>query len=488
MSSEAKLSLAAEPASDSILDKQISLAELVEVESFREVMRSFADLYRMGIKVFDGAGSKLVDIRVASGPFCGYLFEHGATRKLCTTLVTGLKNDAFDIGDSGNGATEQPKVVNCFSGLQYVVLPLHYEGDLMGRLIFGPYRPQGQERPSEQLLQIEPSLDPAKLTELIQPVRHAPIDVVSKVLVQLQRVVEVILFTSYRALLTSQMHIESVTASYQELQEKNRVLREANDQLKELDKMKSNFLATVSHELRTPLTSVIGYSEMLLEGMAGEMNEEQQEYVGTIMEKGESLLSLISQILDLSRVESGNLRLNKASFDVPEALGKALTSVQPQAKKKSIELVTKFADDLPAYYGDKEKVSQIAVNLLGNAVKFTPENGTIVLGADVYVGPRRTKGGGEDEDHGASALFDLDEERFLRLYVQDSGIGIPEDKLQSVFERFFQVDNSSTREYGGTGLGLSIVRSLVDGHGGEVTVSSEVGKGTTFTVLLPLDA
>ena len=467
---------------EAILERRVTLAELVEVESFRSVMRSFGDLYRIGIKVFDAEGNKIVDIRVGSGPFCGYLFEHSNTRKLCTGLVTGLKNEPFEEDDNG---VERARIVNCFSGLRYIVMPLRYEGDLMGRLIFGPYLPGDLHGPHERLYQIQPDLNKERLETSLTQVRQAPDNLVSKVLVQLQRVVEVILFTSFRALLTSQMHIESVTASYQELQEKNRILQEANERLQELDKMKSNFLATVSHELRTPLTSVIGYSEMLLEGMAGSLNDEQREYVGTIMEKGESLLALISQILDLSRIESGNLTLRKSSFDLAEALNNATTSVLPQATKKSIKLDVQLANNLPQYYGDKGKISQVAVNLLGNAVKFTPENGTITLMADLYTGTRRDRPGGDDDQ--AGTLFDLNEEQFVRIIVEDSGIGIPKEKLDSVFERFFQVDNSSTREYGGTGLGLSIVKSFVEGHNGDIWVDSDVGKGTRFTILLPLE-
>ncbi len=124
------------------------------------------------------------------------------------------------------------------------------------------------------------------------------------------------------------------------------------------------------------------------------------------------------------------------------------------------------------------------MNLLGNAVKFTPEGGRVSLAADRYTGPRTARL--VEPDHGAGALFDLAEETFVRLRVEDSGIGIPKEKLGAVFDRFFQVDNSSTREYGGTGLGLSIVKSFIEGHGGEIFVESDVGAGSRFTVLLPL--
>ena len=463
----------------SILDKDVNLIDLVDVDSFREVMATFADLYRVGVKVFDAAGNKLVDIRVGNSQFCGYLWEFGGTRQACTRIVTGLKNDPFEVVDG----VEVARIVDCFSGLRYVVVPITYEGDVMGRLIFGPYMPHTSPGPSEEIYQIEGRVERRRIDRLVEPVRRAPDDLVSKVLAQMQKVVEVILHTSFKQILTSQMHIESVTSTYGELQNKNARLLEQNDRLKELDKLKSNFLATVSHELRTPLTSVIGYSEMLLEGLAGVLNDEQRDYVKTIMDKGESLLGLITQILDLSRVESGNLRLTTSDFDPAPVVKGATTSIIPQATKKQITLDVRIAPGLPYIKGDRDKIGQIVVNLLGNAVKFTPQGGRILLAADVWTGPRPA---GSLHVDTSGSIFNLDEESFLRVVVEDSGIGIPADKLGAVFERFFQVDNTSTREFGGTGLGLSIVKSFVDAHRGEISVTSDVGKGSRFTLLLPL--
>ena len=474
--------LIARRADGSVLQRRIALIDLVDLESFREVIQSFANLYRVGVKVFDGAGNKLVDIRVGNSAFCGYLWEFGATRQACTRIVTGLKNDAFELQDG----VEVPSVVDCFSGLRYVVVPLHYEGDVMGRIIFGPYVPHTSPGPSEEIYRIEGKAERRKVDRLVEGVRRAPDDLVGKVLAQMQKVCEVLLYTSYRSILTSQMHIEAVTTSYHEAQAKNRQLADQNDRLKELDKLKSSFLATVSHELRTPLTSVIGYSEMLLEGMAGPMNDEQRDYVKTIMDKGDSLLGLISQILDLSRIESGNLRLAITDFDLSVLLKSSTTSIVPQCSKKSIRLEVEFETDLPYVRGDRDKIGQVVVNLLGNAVKFTPYGGEIRLRASRWTGPRRADSTPPD-DHGASALFALPEESFVRIEVEDSGVGIPEDKLGRIFERFYQVDNSSTREYGGTGLGLSIVKSLVEAHRGSIGVESNVGKGSRFTVLLPTD-
>ncbi len=463
-----------------VLARRVTLADLLEGDSFKEVMSAFADLYRVGVKVFDASGHKLVDIRVGNSQFCGYLWEFGPTRQACTRLVTGLKNDPFPVRDG----VEVPRTVDCFSGLRYVVLPLLYEGDLIGRLIFGPYMPQSIPGLTEELYHIEPKLDRRRAEALVEQVRRAPDDLVAKLLTNVQRIVDVLVFTSYRSMLTSQMHIEAVTASYHELEEKNRTLKEQNERLQELDKLKSNFLATVSHELRTPLTSLIGYSEMLIECMAGVLNDEQRDYVKTIMEKGETLLAMISQILDLSRIESGNLRMDLSEFSVKDVLKHATTSVIPQCQKKNITLELDIDAELPLFRGDKDKIGQIVVNLLGNSVKFTPQGGKIYLRGKLWTGPRRNKK--KTADDGAAMLFDLADESFVRIDVQDSGVGIPVEKLERVFERFYQVDNTSTREYGGTGLGLSIVKSFVEAHKGEIFAESEVGKGSTFTVLLPV--
>jgi two-component system, NarL family, sensor histidine kinase BarA len=454
--------------------KQMRLAELVDLEAFREVMQSFADLYRIGIKVFDADGAKLVDVRVGAGPFCAYLFQHTATKAACTRLVSQLKSDPLD--DHGEIALFQ-----CFSGLRYAVLPVIYEGDNLGRVIFGPFWPKDEVAPSPQIRELEPTLDFEQLGELARAVRDASDEGVRKMLAQLKLFIEVLLFSSYRAALTSQMHIESVTENYRELTEKNRQLHEANERLKELDRVKSNFLAMVSHELRTPLTSIIGYAEMLHENMAGELNPEQREYVGTIMEKGETLLAMISSLLDISRIEAGKLRLVLSEVSLAEVVASAATSVMPQIAKKKLNFSHQLASDLPQLNADRDKVRQILINLLANAVKFTPESGSVRLEIDRYFGARRDA---EAAGEGAP-LFERGEEDFVRIRVSDTGIGIPADQQAKIFDSFYQVDSSSTREYGGTGLGLAIVKSFVDSHRGEVWVDSRAGEGSTFTVLLP---
>jgi signal transduction histidine kinase len=278
--------------------------------------------------------------------------------------------------------------------------------------------------------------------------------------------------------MTSQMHLLSVRESYRQLEEKNARLQEAYDRLKELDRLKSNFLATVSHELRTPLTSIIGYSEMLTEGLAGDLTSEQKEFVHTIHEKGDQLLGLIKSLLDLSKLESGTMSLRKKHMLVSDVLREVLTTLTPNARKKGVTLRVEGDPAKTEVRGDAERLRQVFVNLVDNAVKFTPAGGSVTMKA------RTVEGLDGEEDVGGFALLAPATKR-VEVRVADTGIGIPAHERQRVFDAFYQVDSSSTREYGGTGLGLSIVRRLVEAHGGTISIEDNSPQGAVFVVLLP---
>ncbi len=296
------------------------------------------------------------------------------------------------------------------------------------------------------------------------------------------RLSDAFLHEGMRRAMSARMHVLAVEEAHNEMAEKNRRLAEAVERLQEADRLKSNFLATMSHELRTPLTSVIGYSEMLLEGLAGELNPEQREYVQTVMEKGEHLLDLISGLLDISTMESNQMHFHKSAFDIGKVIENCLITVTPVARRRRIRLINGIPSEggasdgetaaaLPRVIGDKDKMRQVVLNLLGNAVKFTPEGGVVEVRAEL------------------ASLLPLGAEETpsaVRVAVRDTGIGIAPENHNRIFDPFFQVDNSSTREYGGTGLGLNIVRRYVEAHGGAVWVESQVGNGATFFFTLPL--
>ncbi len=452
------------------VDAELPLARLLDSESFKEVCASFAALFGIGLRVFDGAGKKLVDVSASTADHCGYLFGVHPTRVSCTKLVNEIRTCAL----STTANTER----NCFSGLRYNIFPIVHEGTILGRVIFGPYAPEGLTAPPSGLKMYAPEgLVMEHLAELLAQIPRAGEAAVKTVLENISSVLDVIIHSNYKTHLTSQMHIASMTAAFDDLERTNQELKEANAQLQDLDQLKSNFVATVSHELRTPLTSVIGYSEMLLEGMAGEINQEQRSYVETILEKGESLLGLIGQVLDLSRIESGNSEMQRQASDVGQLIELSLSDVLPQAQSRGLTMRQEVAEGLLPIAVDADKIRRVITNLLGNAVKFTQPEGEVTISVNF----------GEAKPPGADQfdIFEPERNQYLRIDVKDSGIGIPASKLNQVFESFYQVDNTSTREFGGSGLGLSIARNFIRAHDGWLDVESEEGVGSTFTVWLP---
>jgi signal transduction histidine kinase len=454
------------------LDAGVTLAELLDLHAFKDICASFVDLYKIGIKLFDIDGTKLVDIRVGNGDWCGYIFQNSVGRQKCTHLVTKIKSFAYPGLESGK-VVEQ----NCFSGLKYVIMPITYGGESLGRVVYGPFRPAELKRPAEEVSDF-PDFDPDRLWSYGDKIRRAPDETIVKILNNFRGVVETVTFIAMKALMTQRLHVESITASYNELSESNQKLRQSFEKLQELDRMKSNFLAMISHELRTPLTSVIGYSEMLMEGLAGDLNEEQSAYISTIRDKGESLLSLISSLLDMSKIEAGEMQMRLQPVTASPIIEQARSSIVPQAGKKGVQVRVAVDPSLGEFVGDPDRLTQCLTNLMGNAVKFTPESGHIDVRARWWTGSLAS------DDQGR---FGPPERRFVCFEVSDDGIGIPADKLERIFNSFYQVDNSITREYGGTGLGLAIVKRIIEAHGGEVQVESQEGKGTTFRLLVASD-
>ncbi|MGH8634874.1 MAG: GAF domain-containing sensor histidine kinase, partial [Burkholderiales bacterium] len=241
---------------------------------------------------------------------------------------------------------------------------------------------------------------------------------------------------------------------FNEIQDKSRQLEIAN-------KHKSEFLANMSHELRTPLNAIIGFSEVLVERMFGEMNAKQEEYLRDIHSSGQHLLSLINDILDLSKIEAGRMELEVSEFNLPAALQNALTLVRERAQTHGIALKLHVDKKLAGIRADERKFKQIVLNLLSNAVKFTPDGGRVDVDA------RRN---GEA----------------VEVSVKDTGVGIAKEDQEAVFEEFRQVGRDYTIKQEGTGLGLTLTRRFVELHGGKIWVKSVPGKGSTFTFTLPL--
>lgn len=238
------------------------------------------------------------------------------------------------------------------------------------------------------------------------------------------------------------------------------LIKEQNERLKELDRMKSEFLSTAAHELRTPLTSILGFSEILLTRKLDE--ERKNKFLKIINEESMSLSSLINDLLDLSRIESGRgFKISKAPIEIKEIILENINLFKHQTDKHTFKV--NLPSDLVKLEADKDKINRVIENLLSNATKFSPEGGEITVSME------KTK----DK---------------VKVNISDSGIGIPEKDLPHIFDRFYRADNASSEAIGGTGLGLAIVKYIIESHKGRILAQSKLGKGSTFSFTLPLES
>ena len=249
-----------------------------------------------------------------------------------------------------------------------------------------------------------------------------------------------------------------------ELAEQNELLRRQHIELEQASALKSQFLANMSHEFRTPLNAILGYTHMLLNNVTGPVTEPQRKSLTRIDSNSRHLLALINDILDITRIEAGRMPLNATSFGIGELFDEVLAELEPIIKRSNLAVTTKLRGNVPSVRSDRQKVKQIVLNLLSNALKFTPA-GSVTM----------------------TASFEPKAKQ-IAIAVKDTGVGIPIDDQAKVFEDFRQLDSSPARGYGGTGLGLSICRRLANILGGSIELDSVPGKGSTFTLRLPAKA
>ena len=231
-------------------------------------------------------------------------------------------------------------------------------------------------------------------------------------------------------------------------------LERANQELKRIDEMKSEFVSVASHELRTPLSTIKNAVQLILRGKAGEINETQANFLSIAEKNIIRLTNILNNLLDLSRIESGKIGMKFEELDLRGPIDFIVSSLKPQADGKPIHLKMEVPKELPPVYGDREKIERILMNLIGNAMKFTPEGGEVVVSAKLV-------------DRSSNSVA---------ISVRDSGIGIPADQLGKIFEKFYQVEGSLHRSVSGTGLGLAITKGLVEAHQGKICVESRSGK------------
>jgi len=245
------------------------------------------------------------------------------------------------------------------------------------------------------------------------------------------------------------------------VEQRTRELTLALDEVKKINKRKTDFISSVSHELRTPLTSVKGYAAILLEEKLGKLPQAAKERLEKINRHSDELVHMVNDLLDIARIESGRQAMKMEERDLKTIVASAADLIAIQCKNKNIELVTDIAKDLPPVVADRSQLERVFINLLGNAVKFTPEKGKITIKAAA-------------------------EGNVIRVDVSDTGIGIPQESLPMLFEEFYRVDNPINQQVKGTGLGLSLVRHIVEAHKGKIWLESKPGKGSTFSFTLPV--
>ena len=456
---------------DLVMGHTPRLEDMVDRNALTEVLDSFYALFKLPVRIFNQDGVILADA-LGPGPqlICQYIDQFPPGRSACEATVNAAKQAVAP----AEGSIVHP----CFTGAAYRIFPIPYDGRIIGKVVLGPYLPAETQEVPRSLLQLHPDIDAGRARTALGDMPRVKAETANALVRHLRSAIDVILFSGHRALLMSQMHLASVRESYRELQEKNEELARGYEKLKELDRLKSNFLATVSHELRTPLTSIIGYSEMLTEGIGGPLTDEQRDFVTTIRERGEQLLGLITSLLDLGKLEQGAIAIAPGNVSLTALATDIVTTFMPSARRRNIQLRVIAEPDAPEARGDRERLRQVVTNLVDNALKFTPNGGTVTLQV------RAASSLDDDDDSGLAILSPARKD--VEIRITDSGIGIPDHLRDRVFDAFYQVDSGSTREYGGAGLGLAIVKRIVDGHGGRIFIeSNKKAAGTTFVVQLP---
>lgn len=254
-------------------------------------------------------------------------------------------------------------------------------------------------------------------------------------------------------------------------------LAESNVALYEANKIKGEFLANVSHELRTPLNSIIGFAEVLedtLKDRTGPVDEKRKRYIRNIIVSSRHLLDLINDLLDLAKIEAGRMEVHPAPINIGDTVEGLVNLIRPQAEKRHIDLRIQLSQNVPIVTTDAGKCQQVLFNFLSNAVKFTPENGTVTVATESCGPPPSMQRGGKPDPEG-----------WVKISVTDTGPGIAPEDQDRIFEKFTQLDSTVTREHGGTGLGLTISRQLADMLRGEITLVSKLGEGATFSIIIP---
>ena len=449
------------------------LKDLVDDATLGAVFENFVALFHVPLRLFSENGNLMLERSIVN-PACEHLNQYTGARNQCMVVRQRVK--AAEPSEEGRELI----AVKCFCGFQYLIVPVEFESRRLGKLAVGPYLPRDLTKIPSALIEVEPEVDVKEFRNFYgQMPRYSELKI-TQMCSTLLSVMASIFYAMHRTNVTEQMHTAMVREAYREISEKNRKLEEIVEDRKEFDRRKSNFLAMVSHELRTPLTSIIGYSDMLSEGIAGDLAEEQRQFVQTIKSKGDELLKIISSILDFSRIDSGRLSVKTIPCHVSDLIETALKGHREMARRRGLKLKVQVAEGLPTMELDPEKIVTSISHLVDNAIKFSTLGGTIQITAKTVASSEVDSA---DDGIGFVLLATPD---MLEISITDFGVGIDVADFEQLFAPFTQADESSTREHGGAGMGLAIVKQYVEAHGGRVHVQSVKGEGSNFAIRIPL--
>jgi signal transduction histidine kinase len=420
---------------------------------YEEIIQSFVDLYRVSVKVIDNSGELLLDFN-AVNDLCRWIHGIAPCRSACTSLIGSIRRDTPDFKGHDD------KV--CFSGAEYRIVPIHRDTDVIGKIIFGPFLPSSLTAPPPSFLAMDELVDSQTAWKHLTRFRRLHPGLALKVAQNIAIVFECVSFIGFKGRMTTTMHVASISEAYRELEEKNATLERTVDQLRALNDKRSNMLAAVSAELISPLTALIGNAEMLVEGVGGELNVDQGDFVNTIIEAGEQSLTVAETMAELSGLERGTLTINPTRVPSSEVVAAALDFGQRFGTRSEVHVQLEPWDGtLPDLYAERDKAIGILKQLVDNAVKFTPAGGSVSLSVNV------------DDD-------------FVAFKVKDTGIGIGKEHHRSIFKPFYKAHDDETGSYTGTGVGLAIVQAYVDAHRGRIRMMSKPGVGTTVVIYLPI--
>ncbi len=441
-------------------EDNLALEHLVDRQALVDLLRASVPLADMSLQIVATEGPVLAGTDTSGG----------MSSISCTCLRRHLLTGTAHLVELG--------LHSCCPGIEHQLFPLEHAGRRLGYLVVGPYAvgpsAGGEEAATLGPFEKGPAVMPGKA-----PAEHGR-ERATKAGSQLAFVIELLIDGGLRALIANRFHLACMEENYRTGEAKAHELRVVCEQARESDRLKGNLLAAVSHELKTPLSSIVGLSELLSDGSAGLITDEQHHVVKQIRDSGARLLALIEDLIALSELEAGRLAMVPTTVDAGKLASAVASSYRQQAAARSVTFELKLEEDLPQVWADAARLQQALLRLMDNAFKFTPDGGRITLGV------RQRDVPGPDVENLRDCVLLPAEVTMIEFRVTDSGIGIPEPARTLVFAPFHQLDSGSERRHGGIGVGLSVVRHVVEAHRGTIDIESNGDMGTTFVVRLPI--